>query len=92
MSPESKVVASVEIADEFRTRAQRCLKLAAEAPTLEARTHWLAMAQLWFNLAQHSEEQDALFESTSKTRSAKNGENGRSNGNGSGNSDDDTGH
>ena len=83
------MVGSVEIAEEFRTRAQRCLKLAAEAPTLEARTHWLAMAQLWFDLAQHSEEQDAQFENKSKTRSMKNGdEAGHSNRNG----DDDKGH
>lgn len=51
----------MELAEEFRTRAQRCLKLAHEAPTLEAQTHWLAMAQLWFNLAEHAEEQDARF-------------------------------
>jgi hypothetical protein len=57
--------APVELAEEFRTRAQRCLKLAQNAPTLEAQTHWLAMAQLWFNLAQHTEEQDAQFLSRS---------------------------
>ena len=51
----------LELSEEFRTRAQRCLKLAHEAPTLEAQTHWLAMAQLWFDLAEHSEEQDARF-------------------------------
>lgn len=51
----------MELAEEFRVRAQRCLKLAHEAPTLEAQTHWLAMAQLWFSLAQHAEEQDARF-------------------------------
>ena len=51
----------VELSEEFRARAQRCLKLAHDAPTLEAQTHWLAMAQLWLNLAQHAEEQEAVF-------------------------------
>jgi hypothetical protein len=81
---EKGVVAPVELADEFRTRAQRCLKLAQEAPTLEAQTHWLAMAQLWFNLAQHAEEQDAQFLSNAASRlgAKDNGdENGHSNGN-----------
>ena len=80
----------VELAEEFRTRAQRCLKLAQEAPTLEAQTHWLAMAQLWFSLAQHAEEQDARFLSStaSQLRSNDNGdENGHSNGNGEGEDD-----
>jgi hypothetical protein len=75
----------VELAEEFRTRAQRCLKLAHEAPTLEAQTHWLAMAQLWFSLAQHAEEQDALFlgKSPSSHEKKDNGdENGHSNGDG----------
>jgi hypothetical protein len=71
----------VELAEEFRMRAQRCLKLAQDAPTLEAQAHWLAMAQLWFNLAQHSEEQDAEFLSKSVSRLRGKGEdNGESNG------------
>jgi hypothetical protein len=77
----------VDLADEFRNRAQRCLKLAQEAPTLEAQTHWLAMAQLWFSLAQHAEEQDAAFlgGAASQFRSEENGEeNGQSNGDGEG--------
>jgi hypothetical protein len=79
------VVGPVELAEEFRTRAQRCLKLAQDAPTLEAQTHWLAMAQLWFSLAQHAEEQDALFLSNAASRLGKNDdENGHSNGNNEG--------
>ena len=77
----------MELTEEFRTRAQRCLKLAQEAPTLEAQTHWLAMAQLWFSLAQHAEEQDASFLSRKAPPAAKkdNGdENGHSNGDGDG--------
>ena len=76
----------MELAEEFRTRAQRCLKLAQEAPTLEAQTHWLAMAQLWFSLAQHSEEQDAQFlgKPTSGLSRDNGDENGHSNGNGEG--------
>jgi hypothetical protein len=73
----------VELGEEFRTRAQRCLKLAQEAPTLEAQTHWLAMAQLWFSLAQHAEEQDAAFLGRKASPYPKNGDrNGQSNGNG----------
>jgi len=72
----------VELAEEFRTRAQRCLQLAHSAPTLEAQTHWLAMAQLWFSLAEHAEEQDAAFlgQSTPQFRSEENGDNGHSSG------------
>lgn len=75
----------MELADEFRNRAQRCLKLAQEAPTLEAQTHWLAMAQLWFSLAQHAEEQDAVFMGKTAPQLAadeKGKENGHSSGNG----------
>ena len=77
----------MELAEEFRARAQRCLKLAQDAPTLEAQTHWLAMAQLWFSLAQHAEEQEAQFLSKSARSHSKkdNGdENGHSNGDGEG--------
>lgn len=48
----------MELIDEFRNRAQRCLALAGAAPTIEAQTHWLSMAQLWLNLAQYAEDQD----------------------------------
>jgi hypothetical protein len=51
----------MELSQDFRTRAQRCLALAGAAPTLEAQTHWLGMAQLWLNLAQYSEDQEARF-------------------------------
>lgn len=75
----------MELAEEFRTRAQRCLKLAQEAPTLEAQTHWLAMAELWFSLAQHAEEQDAQFLSKSAAQfRMKDNENDHSTGDGDG--------
>ena len=51
----------MDLAGEFRTRAQRCLKLAQEAPTIESHTHWIGMAQLWFNMAEYTESQDAEF-------------------------------
>jgi hypothetical protein len=51
----------LDLAEEFRDRAQRCLTLAQGAPTLEAQTHWLAMAQLWLGLAEHAEGQEARF-------------------------------
>jgi hypothetical protein len=82
------VVEHVELAEEFRTRAQRCLKLAQEAPTLEAQTHWLAMAQLWFSLAQHAEEQDAQFLSSAGSRLTPK-DNGDHNGHDHGNGDGD---
>ena len=47
--------------DEFRERAYRCLALAESAPSIEARTHWLSMAQLWFNLVEYAEAQDEKF-------------------------------
>jgi len=75
----------VELAEEFRIRAQRCLKLAQDAAMLEAQAHWLAMAQLWFSLAQHAEEQDAEFLSKSVSQlRAKGEQNGDSNGDGDG--------
>lgn len=55
----------MKLSEEFRTRAERCLKLAHQSPTLESHTHWLAMAQLWFQLAEYGEAQDAAFLSSS---------------------------
>jgi hypothetical protein len=76
-----------ELSEEFRARAQRCLKLAQDAPTLEAQTHWLAMAQLWLGLAQHAEQQEDQFlshshgsEDSKNGGHGKNGDNGHSNG------------
>jgi hypothetical protein len=54
--------------------------LAHEAPTLEAQAHWLAMAQLWLSLAQHAEEQDAMFAAQLPSQNARKGENGHSDG------------
>ena len=51
----------MELSDEFRTRGHRCLALAGAAPTLEAQSHWLSMAQLWHSLAQYAEDQDQRF-------------------------------
>jgi hypothetical protein len=51
----------MDLSEEFRMRAERCLRQAHDAPTLEAQTHWLSMAQLWLNLAQYGEEQEASF-------------------------------
>ncbi len=70
----------MELSEEFRARAQRCLKLAQEAPTVEAQAHWLAMAQLWLSLAQHAEEQEALFLRGPPSHDVQNDENGHSNG------------
>lgn len=58
---ESGIVIPMELADEFRARAQRCLKFSQEAPAMEAQAHWISMAQLWLNLAHFAEDQDAEF-------------------------------
>jgi hypothetical protein len=58
----------MELYEEFRIRAQRCLALAGAAPTLEAQTHWLGMAQLWLNLAQFAEDQDQPSSATEPLR------------------------
>jgi hypothetical protein len=58
----------MDLCDEFRTRAQRCLALAGAAPTLEAQTHWLSMAQLWLNLAQFAEDEDQHSHATARPR------------------------
>lgn len=76
----------MDIAEEFRTRAQHCLKLAHEALTLEAQTHWLAMAQLWFSLAEHAEERDAasIGEASAWPQVGRKHGNGHADGNDSG--------
>ena len=48
----------MDLPGEFRTRAQNCLGFSRAAPTIEAHTHWLAMAQFWFNLAELAEHRD----------------------------------
>ena len=52
------LVCVMHLPGEFRSRAQHCLAFSREAPTIEAHTHWLAMAQFWFNLAELAEHQD----------------------------------
>jgi hypothetical protein len=47
------------LVEEFRTRAGECFRWAQNAPTLESRLHWLAMAQFWLQLAQYAEEKEA---------------------------------
>jgi hypothetical protein len=48
----------MDLPGEFRTRAQHCLAFSREATTIEAHTHWLAMAQFWFNLSELAEHRD----------------------------------
>ena len=48
----------MDLADEFRTRAQGCLQRAHDAPSIESQTHWLSMAQLWHKMAGYADEQD----------------------------------
>ncbi|HET7680742.1 MAG TPA: hypothetical protein VFK79_11490 [Xanthobacteraceae bacterium] len=50
----------MDLATEFRIRAERCLALSREAATIESQTHWLGMAQLWYSLAQYAEDQDMM--------------------------------
>jgi hypothetical protein len=48
----------MDLPGQFRTRAQHCLALSREAATIEAQSHWVAMAQFWFNLSEMAEHQD----------------------------------
>jgi hypothetical protein len=45
--------------EHFRDNARTCLDHAQNAQTLQQRNHWVGMAQLWLNLAQHLEDGDA---------------------------------
>ena len=45
--------------EQFRANARTCLDHAQNAQTLQQRNHWIGMAQLWLNLAQHVEDADA---------------------------------
>ena len=45
--------------EQFRANAHKCLEHAQNAQTLQQRNHWVGMAQLWLNLAQHVEDGDA---------------------------------
>lgn len=51
---------TVELSEQFRKKASECLELARNARSLESHSHWLAMAQFWFNLAVYSEDQKAI--------------------------------
>ena len=51
----------MDLEADFRSRAERCLALARDAPTVEAHVHWISMAQLWLNLAQYAEDQEQTF-------------------------------
>jgi hypothetical protein len=50
----------VELSREFRKNAAECLKLSQEADSLESQGYWIAMAQLWFELAVHAEDREAI--------------------------------
>jgi len=50
----------VELSNEFRANAAHCLKLSHEANSTGSRAHWVAMAQFWFQLAQHVEDREAI--------------------------------
>src|SRR4051812_12184054 len=46
----------VELSQEFRANSAQCLTLSKDANSIEAQGYWVAMAQFWFQLAQHAEE------------------------------------
>jgi hypothetical protein len=46
----------LETLDEVRENARACLQLARKADSDEARGHWVAMAQYWYDLAEDAEE------------------------------------
>jgi hypothetical protein len=53
-------VVCVELSQDFRANAAECLKLSQEASSRGAQSYWLAMAQFWFQLAQHAEDREAI--------------------------------
>ena len=50
----------VELSKEFRANAAQCLKLSHEANSTGSQAYWVAMAQFWFQLAQHAEDREAV--------------------------------
>lgn len=50
----------MELSKEFRKNAAECLSLSQEAHSLESQGYWIAMAQLWFDLAVHAEDRKAI--------------------------------
>jgi len=50
----------VELSHEFRANAAECLKLSYEANSTGSQGYWVAMAQFWFQLAQHAEDREAI--------------------------------
>jgi hypothetical protein len=50
----------VELSREFRANAADCLKLSHEANSTGSQGYWVAMAQFWFQLAQHAEDREAI--------------------------------
>jgi hypothetical protein len=50
----------LELSDEFRNNARNCLRFSQEANSLEAQGYWIAMAQLWFDLATNAEERKSI--------------------------------
>jgi hypothetical protein len=67
----------LDLADEFRTRAAECLRLAGNAHSLADQTMWLDMAQFWLRLSEHAREQEAA---TSVDPTHRSDENGNGNG------------
>jgi hypothetical protein len=53
-------VFTLELSDEFRNNARNCLRFSQEANSLEAQGYWIAMAQLWFDLATNAEERKTI--------------------------------
>jgi hypothetical protein len=49
---------ALELATEFRSNALECLRLSREAVSIASQVHWISMAQLWFQLAQHAEDRE----------------------------------
>jgi hypothetical protein len=50
----------VELSQDFRANAAECLKLSQEASSRGSQSYWVAMAQFWFQLAQHAEDREAI--------------------------------
>jgi hypothetical protein len=61
---------ALELSVEFRKNARECLELSQKADSLEAQGYWIAMAQLWFDLATNAEERKAIESVNPSTISA----------------------
>jgi len=52
----------MSVSDEYRSNAESCLRMAQAVHNLQDRPFWLALAQSWLQLADHSARSGGEFE------------------------------